>query len=141
MNQTTRERKKERKKQGSTKREEEEDVQQQQQQQQQQHSGVAHELAVGDGDGERVAQVRDQRILAGEGDRSGEAHSERDVQRGRVPVGDILLPRRQEPGGQLSLRVGVHRPRQRRHRRQGALRAHAARPERQRQAQGPQPLR
>ena len=53
MNQTTRERKKQTK--GE---EEEEDVQQQHQQ----HSGIAHELTVGDRDGEPVAQVREEGI-------------------------------------------------------------------------------
>ena len=59
-------------------------------------------------DGEQVTQVRDKGILAGEGDRSRKTHRERDVHGRRILVGDILLPRRQEPRGQLRLRLCLH---------------------------------
>lgn len=50
------------------------------------------ELAVGDGDGERFAQVRDQGVFAGEGDGDRKAHRKRAIHRWGIPMGHLFLP-------------------------------------------------
>lgn len=81
-------------------------------------------VQIGVRDSERVPSLRDQGLLARQGDGAGQVHVQRHVCRRRVPVGGVFLPRRQEPRGQLGLRVGVHRASERGNGRQGVVRAH-----------------
>ena len=97
---------------------------------------VVISIKVGDGNGERVTQLHNKRVLVGKGDRSWKAHSEREFHGWRLPVGHLFLPWWEEPRRQLHLCLCLHRSRQWRHRRPCPLWTYPPRPNWLCQAQG-----
>ncbi|RRT69054.1 hypothetical protein B296_00017758 [Ensete ventricosum] len=72
-------------------------------------------------DGERFPPLQDLGVLAAQGDGCRKVHCVGHVHSVGVRVGHLLLPRWEERGGRLGVRVAVHRPRERGGRRVGAF--------------------